>query len=73
MLYPILQRVVETLLEPSTHIQLKEPLDEKSRKSILASLKEMLTEDLGCLGSGYKEEDLSGFATYCENRKTSCS
>jgi P-type Ca2+ transporter type 2C len=64
---PLLQGAVETLLERSTHIQLKDgsvvPLDEKSRNSILASLQEMSTKALRCLGFAYKE-DMSDFATY---------
>jgi hypothetical protein len=55
------------LLERSTHIQLQDgsvvPLDEKSRKAILASLHELSTKALRCLGFAYKE-DLGEFATY---------
>lgn len=39
------------------------PLDEKSRKAILASLHELSTKALRCLGFAYKE-DLGDFATY---------
>ncbi|TVU18187.1 hypothetical protein EJB05_34267 [Eragrostis curvula] len=63
----LVKGAVETLLERSSHIQLKDgsvvPIDEKSRKSILASLEEMSTKALRCLGFAYKE-DLSDFATY---------
>ena len=55
------------MLERSTHIQLQDgsvvPLDEKSRKAILASLHELSTKALRCLGFAYKE-DLGEFATY---------
>jgi hypothetical protein len=55
------------LLERSTQIQLQDgsvvPLDEKSRKAILASLHELSTKALRCLGFEYKE-DLGEFATY---------
>jgi Ca2+-transporting ATPase len=55
------------LLERSTQIQLQDgsvvPLDEKSRKAILASLHELSTKALRCLGFAYKE-DLGEFATY---------
>ncbi|GJM94414.1 hypothetical protein PR202_ga11055 [Eleusine coracana subsp. coracana] len=63
----LVKGAVETLLERSSHIQLRDgsvvPLDEKSRKSILDSLQEMSTKALRCLGFAYKE-DLSDFATY---------
>jgi magnesium-transporting ATPase (P-type) len=62
-----LQGAVETLLERSTHVQLQDGpvvlLDEKSRKAILASLHELSTKALRCLGFAYKE-DLGEFATY---------
>lgn len=61
------QGAVETLLERSSHIQLKDgsvvPLDEKAKKTVLASLHEMSTKALRCLGFAYKE-DLAEFATY---------
>jgi hypothetical protein len=51
----------------STHVQLQDgsvvSLDEKSRKAILASLHELSTKALRCLGFAYKE-DLGEFATY---------
>jgi hypothetical protein len=62
-----LQGAVETLLERSTHVQLQDGsvvlLDEKLRKAILASLHELSTKALRCLGFAYKE-DLGEFATY---------
>lgn len=61
------QGAVETLLERSSHIQLKDgsvvPLDEKAKKIVVASLHEMSTRALRCLGFAYKE-DLAEFATY---------
>ena len=55
------------MLERSSHIQLKDglvvPLDEKAKKIVLASLHEMSTKALRCLGFVYKE-DLGEFATY---------
>ena len=55
------------MLERSSHIQLKDglvvPLDEKAKKIVLASLHEMSTKALRCLGFAYKE-DLAEFATY---------
>lgn len=39
------------------------PLDEKAKKIVLASLHEMSTKALRCLGFAYKE-DLAEFATY---------
>ncbi|KAK1692182.1 hypothetical protein QYE76_008879 [Lolium multiflorum] len=63
----LVKGAVETLLERSTQIQLQDgsvvPLDEKSRKAILASLHELSTKALRCLGFAYKE-DLGEFATY---------
>ncbi|EMS63834.1 Calcium-transporting ATPase 4, endoplasmic reticulum-type [Triticum urartu] len=63
----LVKGAVETLLERSSHIQLQDgsvvPLDEKSRKAILASLHELSTKALRCLGFAYKE-DLGEFATY---------
>uniref|UniRef100_A0A0A9GE69 Cation-transporting P-type ATPase C-terminal domain-containing protein n=1 Tax=Arundo donax TaxID=35708 RepID=A0A0A9GE69_ARUDO len=63
----LVKGAVETLLERSSHIQLKDgsvvPLDEKSKKTVLASLHEMSTKALRCLGFAYKE-DLADFATY---------
>ncbi|XP_062230569.1 calcium-transporting ATPase 1, endoplasmic reticulum-type-like [Phragmites australis] len=63
----LVKGAVEMLLERSSHIQLKDgsvvPLDEKSKKTILASLHEMSTKALRCLGFAYKE-DLADFATY---------
>ncbi|KAJ1261332.1 hypothetical protein BS78_09G021400 [Paspalum vaginatum] len=63
----LVKGAVETLLERSSHIQLKDgsvvPLDEKAKKTILASLHEMSTNALRCLGFAYKE-DLAEFATY---------
>ncbi|CAD6334825.1 unnamed protein product [Miscanthus lutarioriparius] len=63
----LVKGAVETLLERSSHIQLKDgsvvPLDEKAKKSVLASLHEMSTKALRCLGFAYKE-DLAEFATY---------
>ncbi|KAL6619769.1 hypothetical protein ACP70R_034908 [Stipagrostis hirtigluma subsp. patula] len=63
----LVKGAVETVLERSSHIQLKDgsvvPLDEKSKKAILSSLHEMSTKALRCLGFAYKE-DLAEFATY---------
>ncbi|KAI5020888.1 hypothetical protein ZWY2020_054298 [Hordeum vulgare] len=63
----LVKGAVETLLERSSHIQLQDgsvvPLDEKSRKAVLASLHELSTKALRCLGFAYKE-DLGEFATY---------
>ncbi|KAG2616040.1 calcium-transporting ATPase 1, endoplasmic reticulum-type-like [Panicum virgatum] len=63
----LVKGAVETLLERSSHIQLKDglvvPLDEKAKKIVLASLHEMSTKALRCLGFAYKE-DLGEFATY---------
>ncbi|PUZ63745.1 hypothetical protein GQ55_3G092100 [Panicum hallii var. hallii] len=63
----LVKGAVETLLERSSHIQLKDglvvPLDEKAKKMVLASLHEMSTKALRCLGFAYKE-DLGEFATY---------
>nr|CAB3463717.1 unnamed protein product [Digitaria exilis] len=63
----LVKGAVETLLERSSHIQLKDgsvvPLDEKAKKILLASLHEMSTKALRCLGFAYKE-DLAEFATY---------
>ncbi|KAL6865413.1 hypothetical protein ACP4OV_016564 [Aristida adscensionis] len=63
----LVKGAVETLLERSSHVQLKDgsvvPLDERSKKAILASLHEMSTKALRCLGFAYKE-DLAEFATY---------
>ncbi|WVZ95963.1 hypothetical protein U9M48_041663 [Paspalum notatum var. saurae] len=63
----LVKGAVEILLERSSHIQLKHgsvvPLDEKAKKAILASLHEMSTNALRCLGFAYKE-DLAEFATY---------
>ncbi|CAL4903180.1 unnamed protein product [Urochloa decumbens] len=63
----LVKGAVETLLERSSHIQLKDgsvvPLDEKAKKAVLASLHEMSTKALRCLGFAYKE-DLAEFATY---------
>jgi Ca2+-transporting ATPase len=63
----LVKGAVETLLERSSHIQLKDglmvPLDEKAKKMVLSSLHEMSTKALRCLGFAYKE-DLGEFATY---------
>ncbi|XP_066362867.1 calcium-transporting ATPase 4, endoplasmic reticulum-type-like [Miscanthus floridulus] len=63
----LVKGAVETLLERSSHLQLKDgsvvPLDEKAKKTVLASLHEMSTKALRCLGFAYKE-DLAEFATY---------
>ncbi|CAN6345070.1 unnamed protein product [Urochloa humidicola] len=63
----LVKGAVETLLERSSHTQLKDgsvvPLDEKAKKAVLASLHEMSTKALRCLGFAYKE-DLAEFATY---------
>ncbi|OEL26074.1 Calcium-transporting ATPase 1, endoplasmic reticulum-type [Dichanthelium oligosanthes] len=63
----LVKGAVETLLERCSHIQLKNglvvPLDEKAKKTVLASLHEMSTKALRCLGFAYKE-DLAEFATY---------
>ncbi|PWZ08980.1 Calcium-transporting ATPase 4, endoplasmic reticulum-type [Zea mays] len=63
----LVKGAVETLLERSSHIQLKDgsvvPLDEKAKRTVLASLHEMSTNALRCLGFAYKEA-LAEFATY---------
>ncbi|RCV15231.1 hypothetical protein SEVIR_3G042800v4 [Setaria viridis] len=63
----LVKGAVETLLERSSHVQLKDglvvPLDEKAKEIVLASLHEMSTKALRCLGFAYKE-DLAEFATY---------
>ncbi|CAA3021566.1 calcium-transporting ATPase 4, endoplasmic reticulum-type-like [Olea europaea subsp. europaea] len=63
----LVKGAVENLLERSSFVQLRDgsivELDQKSRETILESLREMSTSALRILGFAYKE-DLRDFATY---------
>ncbi|XP_072960703.1 calcium-transporting ATPase 1, endoplasmic reticulum-type-like [Typha angustifolia] len=63
----LVKGAVENLLERSTHVQLLDGsvvlLDENLKGSILATLRQMSTNALRCLGFAYKD-DLAEFATY---------
>ncbi|CAI9759184.1 unnamed protein product [Fraxinus pennsylvanica] len=65
--YLLVKGAVENLLERSSLVQLLDgsivELDQKSRETILESLREMSTSALRVLGFAYKE-DLPEFATY---------